>query len=76
MSAEHPAAIGLWDVLTAENLARRFHETYEALAPNFGHETREESRKPWADVPANNRSLMIAVADVLLDEMGVERDDA
>jgi len=75
MPTEPSSVASLRDALTAESLARRFHETYEALAPNFGYETREESRKPWADVPPNNRALMVAVADVLLDEMEVERDD-
>ncbi len=69
------ASVSLRDVLTAESLAQRFHEVYEKLAPSFGYETREESAKPWADVPPNNRALMIATADVLLDEMEVERDD-
>ena len=75
MAAPDPHAASLRDVLTAENLARRFHETYEALAPSFGYETRPESAKPWVDVPPNNRALMVATADVLLDEMEVERDD-
>jgi hypothetical protein len=44
-----------------ETLARRFHEAYERLAPSFGYETREASAKPWAEVPENNRKLMIAV---------------
>jgi len=65
----------LRDTLTAESLARRFHEVYERLAPNFGYETRSESAKPWNLIPPNNRALMVAVADVLLDEMEVERDD-
>ncbi len=73
--ARSAATLSLRDLLTAENLARRFHETYEVLAPNYGYKTREESRKPWADIPPNNRALMIATADVLLDEMEVERDD-
>lgn len=69
------SAASLRDVLTAESLARRFHEVYEKLAPNFGYETKAESAKPWEDVPVNNRALMVATADVLLDEMEVERDD-
>lgn len=51
---------------TAEDLARRFHETYERLAPEFGYSTREASRKPWEDVPEQNRRLMIAVCAELL----------
>lgn len=57
--------------MTAEQLARRFHETYEALAPSFGYETRPESAVPWEDVPEMNKRLMVAVADVLLDELAV-----
>jgi hypothetical protein len=44
-----------------EKLAKLFHETYERLAPQFGYETRKESAKAWADVPPNNRRLMLAV---------------
>ena len=54
------------DQARAEQLAKLFHETYEALAPKFGYETREASRKPWEDVPEQNRKLMIAVCSRLL----------
>jgi hypothetical protein len=47
--------------MTNEQIAQMFHEQYEELAPSFGYETREASRKPWSEVPANNRALMIAV---------------
>lgn len=54
----------------AEELAQRFHETYERLAPSFGYETRKESAKPWADVPEQNKRLMVAVcAEIMQDEM-------
>jgi len=56
---------------TAEDLARAFHETYEGLAPQFGYETREQSRVPWDEVPAPNRLLMIAVCAHL---RGLEED--
>lgn len=52
----------------AERIAQRFHEAYEELAPYHGYETREASRKPWGEVPENNKSLMIAVAARLLRE--------
>jgi hypothetical protein len=48
--------------VTAEFVAQMFHDTYERLALSFGYETREESRKPWSDVPEQNRLLMVAVA--------------
>lgn len=46
---------------TPEQLAKRFHETYERLAPSFGYETRKDSAVPWENVPEKNRLLMIAV---------------
>ena len=59
----------------AERLARLFHEVYEELAPSFGYETRQESRKPWADVPTQNKALMIAVCDRILDEWAINGVD-
>ena len=56
-----------------EQLARKFHSTYEALAPSFGYETREDSRRPWEEVPEGNRRLMIAVCRVISAEL--ERED-
>lgn len=50
----------------AEQLAQRFHETYESLAPKFGYETRKESAVEWKDVPDKNRCLMIATCASLL----------
>lgn len=51
----------------AEQLAEKFHESYERLAPSFSYETRKASAKPWAEVPQNNRRLMVAVvAEVML----------
>ena len=34
----------LVEVQEPEQLARRFHETYERLAPSFGYETRPDTR--------------------------------
>lgn len=51
----------------AEQLARDFHETYERLAPGFHYDTRNESAVPWDEVPEPNRSLMVAVAQYLID---------
>lgn len=56
------------DLVAAEQIARRFHDTYEHLAPYHGYETRESSRRPWADVPKANRELMIATVAQLLRE--------
>jgi nucleotide-binding universal stress UspA family protein len=54
----------------AEDLARRFHETYERLAPQHGYETREASAKPWEQVPDTNKRLMVAVCAELLTAAG------
>jgi len=45
----------------SEELAKKFHETYERLAPDFGYKTRDASAVPWEDVPEANKNLMIAV---------------
>lgn len=45
--------------LTAEQLARSFHEIYERLAPVFGYETREDTKV--FDPNSKNGKLMIAV---------------
>lgn len=50
--------------MTPEQLARNFHETYEALAPSFGYETRPETRE--FDPLSANGKLMIAVCAVIL----------
>jgi hypothetical protein len=51
----------------AEEIAKEFHETYERLAPEHGYETREESAKPWEEVPEQNKGLMTAVVLDLLE---------
>lgn len=63
----------LWDAdaheraASAERIAQAFHESYECLAPEHGYKTREASAKPWADVPENNRALMVATVLDLLE---------
>ena len=59
---------------TPEQLAQRFHETYERLAPSFGYNTRVKSRVPWHKVPKTNRDLMIAVSkEILRDWPSIEQ---
>jgi hypothetical protein len=58
---------------TNEQLAQRFHELYEELAPRYGYETREESRKPWADVPPQNKALMEMVCARMLKELQLDQ---
>lgn len=49
-------------------LATLFHETYERLAPDFGYETRRETRQFDPDSP--NGKLMIAVCKEILERLG------
>jgi len=51
----------------SERIARSFHESYEYLAPMFGYRTREASAKPWEEVPDQNKSLMRATVQRLLN---------
>jgi hypothetical protein len=51
-----------------ERIAKEFHKAYEELAPIFGYRTREESAKPWKDVPRENQMLMIATVKALIEE--------
>lgn len=55
--------------MTAEELAKLFHDTYERLAPSHGYDTRDESAVHWNNVPANNKALMIATAQEVLSEL-------
>ena len=56
-------------MITPEALAQIFHDEYERQAPEFGYTTRRSSAQPWEDVPEPNKSLMIAVAKKVLDEL-------
>ena len=53
----------------SEQLAIKFHQLYEELAPSFGYKTREASAKPWSEVPENNKQLMISVCSRILKEL-------
>lgn len=53
-------------MVLADAIAQEFHRNYEQLAPNFGYETREESRTPWEQVPEQNKALMVATVRALL----------
>lgn len=48
----------------AQQLAVRFHEAYERLAPSFGYTTRPETRT--LDLQSANGRLMVAVCQELL----------
>lgn len=61
---------------TPEETARRFHEAYEIFAPMFGYKATEKS---WADLPQQNKDLMIAVVrQVFIEQipLSIPRQDA
>lgn len=61
--------------MNANELAEHFHRIYERLAPQFGYETRTETRK--FDPTSPNGKLMIAVCGEILralTELGEEPD--
>lgn len=53
-----------WDHGPGEYIARRFHDTYERLAPCYGYVTRPETRE--FDPKSPNGRLMIAVVESLI----------
>jgi hypothetical protein len=55
------------DIL-AYGLAEWFHNTYEELAPEYGYDTRQETKGAWDTIPDEhpNKQLMIAVCKKLL----------
>ncbi len=52
--------------MTAEQMAQLFHETYEDLAPLYGYKTRKATRKPWDELPSNNKRLMVGTCEVII----------
>jgi hypothetical protein len=65
--APDPSEAVSGDLSPAEAIAREFHETYERLAPTVGYQTRKRSAVPWGEVPHDNKTLMVKVAQELLD---------
>ena len=51
--------------MNAEAMARYFHDTYEALAPSFGYETRADTKQ--FDPQSPNGRLMIAVCQNVIE---------
>jgi hypothetical protein len=57
--------------MTPEYLAIMFHDIYERLAPNYGYETRKDTKKFNKDSP--NGKLMVAVCKEVLEALEYER---
>jgi hypothetical protein len=58
------ALLDAYPKINAEELAMLFHKTYERMAPDFGYETRKETRSFDNSTP--NGQLMIAVCKEVL----------
>ena len=53
--------------MSPDRLAYLFHKFYEELAPNFGYETREDTRE--FDPNSKNGKLMIATCEKILGHL-------
>lgn len=54
-------------MVNALEIAKQFHEAYERLAPNFGYETRKDTKV--FDPTSQNGRLMIAVCQEVGDQI-------
>ena len=54
--------------ITSDDLAKFFHDTYERLAPEYSYKTKKETAVDWDKVPENNKNLMKAVAQEVIDK--------
>jgi hypothetical protein len=59
-----------------ERLARRFHDVYEQLAPQFGSKEQNKSAVAWSDLPSEKCRLMIVTVGVVMAELDTQRVDA
>lgn len=48
------------------------HDAYESAATENGWETQAGSRKPWSEVPEENKATMRAAMSVLLDWLEID----
>lgn len=57
------------DMELVERLCRIQHDAYEAAAAEHGWSTQQASRRPWDQVPAENRATMEASMLAVLAEL-------
>lgn len=50
-----------------EEACEVMHDAYESAAVSNGWETQAKSRKPWSEVPEENKATMRAAVSALLD---------
>lgn len=58
--------VSLKRIVTGTELAKDFHKWYEELAPEFGYETRKETKELDFDSP--NGKLMLAVCERIIEK--------
>ncbi len=61
-------------MVNALKLAKKFHDTYEELAPSFGYVTNTDTR--LFNPESNNGRLMLAVCQKIGDELEKEAFNA
>jgi hypothetical protein len=52
-----------------EAIAKRFHDEYERLAPQYRYDTRRESRVPWESLTPTHQALMTATVEAIFDDL-------
>jgi len=65
---------GITRHLDVEQACEIMHDAYEKAAVGAGWETNPASRKPWADVPAANKTTMRAAVGTLLEACEIMHD--
>lgn len=60
--------------MTAMDLAKFMHYTYEDMANRVGWETQENCRVPWEELPITNQATMFGVACAVLEKL-TNKDD-
>ena len=63
-----------WLPWAPQEVARRFHLAYEQFAPDFGYETRPDT-KVFDPYSANGRLMIAVVRNVLIEQAGAHIND-
>lgn len=61
-----------WAPQLVEEACRVMHDAYESAAAANGWETQASSRKPWSEVPEENKATMRAAVSALLDWIEID----
>jgi hypothetical protein len=61
--------------VSAETLAKIFHHYREALAQDYDGKGSEHGNTSWDQAPVSERKLMVAAAQLTLEELGAESEE-